>query len=110
VETLDDFYTLMMRSRDVRRQIVERVLKGIPIRSHFGISLNNAKESLALACQPGTNTLLLQPDNDSNEKSGQMARFDIKTELDEFEKDLNFLKFIQSDDVYNVEEFINVSF
>lgn len=28
VETLDDFYTLMMRSRDVRRQIVERVLKG----------------------------------------------------------------------------------
>lgn len=28
VKTLDDFYTVMMRSRDVRRQIVERVLKG----------------------------------------------------------------------------------
>lgn len=41
--TLEDFNKLMQRSRDVRRQIVERVLKGIPIRSHFCISLNNAK-------------------------------------------------------------------
>lgn len=38
-----------------------------------------------------------------------MAKFDIKTELDEFDKDLNFLKFVQSDDVYNVEQFIYVS-
>jgi hypothetical protein len=83
---------------------------GIPIRPHFGISLNNAKESLSLACQPNTTLLLLTPSNDPEEKSDQMARFDIKTELDEFEKDLNFLKFIQSDDVYNVEEFINVSY
>lgn len=43
IVTLEDFNKLMQRSRDVRRQIVERVLKGIPIRSHFCISLNNAK-------------------------------------------------------------------
>ncbi|CAD5217264.1 unnamed protein product [Bursaphelenchus xylophilus] len=108
VQTLDDFYTLMMRSRDVRRQIVERVLKGIPIRSHFGISLNNAKESLSLACEHHSKTILLKPSSDiADDDKVQMARFDIKTELDEFEKDLNFLKFIQSDDVYNVEQFIN---
>lgn len=39
----------------------------------------------------------------------QYAHFDISTEVDEFEKDLNFLKYVQSDDVYNVEQFINVS-
>lgn len=97
---------MMMRTRDVRRQIVERVLKGIPIRSHFGISLNNAKESLLLSCKPETTTLFLKPSSD--QEDGELAHFDIKTELDEFEKDLNFLKFIQSDDVYNVEQFINV--
>lgn len=42
VQTLDDFFGLMMRTRFVRRQIVERVLKGIPIRSHFAVSLKNA--------------------------------------------------------------------
>ena len=128
VETLDEFYTLMIRSRDVRRQIVECVLKGVPvsveagwpldrlplqphrelsvhlqIRSHFGISLSNAKESLITAVQPaGSHMLQLRPGNDMEVKLDQLARFDIKTELDEFEKDLNFLKFIQSDDVYNV--------
>lgn len=44
--TLEDFNKLMQRTRDVRRQIVERVLKGVPIRSHFSISLNNAKVCL----------------------------------------------------------------
>ncbi|KAI6225175.1 putative trehalose-6-phosphate synthase 1 [Aphelenchoides fujianensis] len=107
VKTLDDFYTLMMRSRDVRRQIVERVLKGIPIRSHFGISLDNAKESLVLACQPGSTSLHLRVGSELEDNKDQLARFDIKNEIDEFEKDLNFLKFIQSDDVYNVEQFIN---
>jgi hypothetical protein len=33
----------MMRTRNVRRQIVDRVLKGIPIRPHFAISLKNAQ-------------------------------------------------------------------
>uniref|UniRef100_A0A914C1T9 alpha,alpha-trehalose-phosphate synthase (UDP-forming) n=1 Tax=Acrobeloides nanus TaxID=290746 RepID=A0A914C1T9_9BILA len=105
IKTLDDFYSMMMRTRDVRRQIVERVLKGIPIQSHFGISLNNAKESLLLSCKPNTTVLYLKPSSD--QEDGELAHFDIKMELDEFEKDLNFLKFIQSDDVYNVEQFIN---
>ncbi|KAH7698921.1 Protein TPS-2, partial [Aphelenchoides avenae] len=106
IKDLDDFYSLMMRTRDVRRQIVERVLKGIPIRSHFSISLSNAKESLLLACQPGTRTLHLKPSLEEDEQT-EPAHFDIANELDEFEKDLNFMKFIQSDDVYNVEQFIN---
>lgn len=82
----------------------------MPIRDHFCISLTNAKESLITALQPaGSNMLELRPGSDMEVKPDQLARFDIKTELDEFEKDLNFLKFIQSDDVYNVEQFINVS-
>lgn len=40
----------------------------------------------------------------------EYAHFDVKTEIDEFDKDLIFLNFIQSDDVYNVEQFLNVSF
>lgn len=101
---------MMMRARDVRRQIVERVLKGIPIQSHFEISLSNAKESFMLSCKQGTTTIYLKPSSDQEDHGGELAHFDIKTELDEFEKDLNFLKFIQSDDVYNVEQFINVRF
>ena len=106
VKTLDDFYTLMMRTRDVRRQIVERVLKGIPIRPHFGISLNNAKESLLQAC--GFHTTILRVKTSTEHESGiAEAVFDIKTELDEFDKDLSFLKYVTSDDVYNIEQFIN---
>lgn len=45
----------------------------------------------------------------NGDKYAECANFDIKTELDEFEKDLSFLKFIQSDDVFNVEKFLNVS-
>lgn len=52
--------------------------------------------------------LFLKPSLDQ-EDEGELAHFDIKTEIDEFEKDLKFLKFIQSDDVYNVEQFINVN-
>lgn len=40
---LADFYQLMDKTCQVRRQIVERVLKGIPIRPQFGVSLENAK-------------------------------------------------------------------
>ncbi|CAB3405547.1 unnamed protein product [Caenorhabditis bovis] len=59
INTLDDFFSLMMKTRNVRRQIVSRVLKGIPIRSHFAISLRNAKESLEQICKPGTHTAIL---------------------------------------------------
>uniref|UniRef100_A0A915E0S4 alpha,alpha-trehalose-phosphate synthase (UDP-forming) n=1 Tax=Ditylenchus dipsaci TaxID=166011 RepID=A0A915E0S4_9BILA len=111
IVTLEDFNKLMQRTRDVRRQIVERVLKGIPIRSHFSISLSNAKESLLQACQHGTTIIHLKPSLNEFALGGdhkmEYAHFDIKTELDEFDKDLNFLKFIQSDDVDNVEQFVN---
>lgn len=40
-----DFYQLMDKTCQVRRQIAERVLKGIPIRAHFSVSLENAKVS-----------------------------------------------------------------
>ncbi|KAK0393542.1 hypothetical protein QR680_000265 [Steinernema hermaphroditum] len=105
VKTLDDFYGLMMRTRDVRRQIVERVLKGIPIQSHFAVSLTNARDSLALSCSHKSKQLVLR--TSAEENSAEVARFDIKNELDEFEKDLSFIKFIQSDDVYNVEQFVD---
>lgn len=87
-----------------------------------------------MACKPGTTSLHLKPSlenyiqqsveklaidnnipivtiNDSVQRINNRldcANFDIKTELDEFEKDLSFLKFIQSDDVFNVENFLNV--
>ncbi|KHJ84885.1 hypothetical protein OESDEN_15395, partial [Oesophagostomum dentatum] len=82
VATLDDFFSLMMRTRNVRRQIVDRVLKGIPIRAHFAISIRNAKESLENSCEPNTHTLVLSASHDSPDK----AKFDIKNELEEFEK------------------------
>ncbi|CAJ0576512.1 unnamed protein product, partial [Mesorhabditis spiculigera] len=103
VETLDDFYSLMMRTRNIRRQIVERVLKGIPIKPHFGISLRNAKDSLEQSCIPNTKTLLLKSSPDSPE----MAKFGIEDEVWEFEKDLSFISHLQSDDVDNVERFVD---
>lgn len=38
--------------------------------------------------------------------SKNMAQLDIGNEIEEFEKDLQFLEFIESDDVYNIEQFI----
>ncbi|CAI4231008.1 unnamed protein product [Auanema sp. JU1783] len=102
IETLDDFYSLMMRTCNVRRQIVDRVLKGIPIRAHFAISLRNAKESLENSCTYNNHTLVLKSSFDSPDR----AHLDIKNELAEFEKDLSFLKYVQSDDVDNVEQFV----
>uniref|UniRef100_A0A0N4ZCB8 alpha,alpha-trehalose-phosphate synthase (UDP-forming) n=1 Tax=Parastrongyloides trichosuri TaxID=131310 RepID=A0A0N4ZCB8_PARTI len=103
IKTLDDFYKLMMRTRDIRRQIVERVLKGIPISDHFSISLINAKDSLLHACKPGTTQIILQTDGEESTP----AQLDIATEVKEFERDISFLEFALSDDVYNVELFID---
>nr|CDQ06812.2 Bm8807 [Brugia malayi] len=105
VKTLEDFYTIMLQTRNVRRQIVERVLKGIPMRNHFAISLKNAFDSLARSCE--ANTTILNLKTASDESITDYASFDIKNELDEFEKDLCFLKFIESDNVYNVEQFVD---
>ncbi|CAG9539259.1 unnamed protein product [Cercopithifilaria johnstoni] len=104
VKTLEDFYTVMLQTRNVRRQIVEHVLKGIPMRSHFIISLKNALDSLKLSCKENT---ILNLRTSSEENIADYASFDIRNELDEFEKDLCFLKFIESDNVYNVEQFVD---
>uniref|UniRef100_A0A0R3RPV4 alpha,alpha-trehalose-phosphate synthase (UDP-forming) n=1 Tax=Elaeophora elaphi TaxID=1147741 RepID=A0A0R3RPV4_9BILA len=105
VKTLEDFYTIMLQTRNVRRQIVERVLKGIPVRSHFAISLKNALDSLKRSCKANTTVVNLR--TTSEESAVDYTSFDIKNELDEFEKDLCFLKFIASDNVYNVEQFVD---
>ncbi|EFO14036.1 hypothetical protein LOAG_14488 [Loa loa] len=107
VKTLEDFYTIMLQTRNIRRQIVERVLKGFPVRSHFGISLKNALDSLTRSCE--ANTTMINLRTSSDESIMDYASFDIKNELDEFEKDLSFLKFIASDNVYNIEQFVDVS-
>uniref|UniRef100_A0A914MQR4 alpha,alpha-trehalose-phosphate synthase (UDP-forming) n=2 Tax=Meloidogyne TaxID=189290 RepID=A0A914MQR4_MELIC len=111
VTTLDDFFNLMLRTRDVRRAIVERVLKGIPIRQHFAISLQNAKESLELACKPDCFKIELQAltagVNATVANKDNTVDFYIKNEIEELEKDLKFLEFIQSEDVFNIEQFIS---
>ncbi|CAD6194952.1 unnamed protein product [Caenorhabditis auriculariae] len=105
VETLEDFFSLMMKTRNVRRQIVGRVLKGIPIRAHFAISLRNAKESLENMCRPDTHTLVLKASHDSPDD----AQFEIDDELEEFERDLSFISYVQSEDADNVEQFVDGS-
>ncbi|EFO25169.2 trehalose 6-phosphate synthase 1 [Loa loa] len=110
VKLLADFYQLMDKTCQVRRQIAERVLKGIPIRAHFSVSLENAKASLENSCVPGTHTLILETAaaGDDSDEGGQhlTAKFDITNELAELENDLEFLRFIQSDEVNNVEQFV----
>ncbi|VDM97430.1 unnamed protein product [Thelazia callipaeda] len=110
VKLLADFYQLMQKTCQVRRQISERVLKGIAIREHFSVSLENAKAALENSCIPGTHFLVLETataGDDSDEGSQNMtAKFDITNELAELEKDLEFLKFIQSDEITNVEQFV----
>ncbi|VDK71872.1 unnamed protein product [Litomosoides sigmodontis] len=110
VKLLADFYQLMDKTCQVRRQIAERVLKGIAIRAHFSVSLENAKASLENSCVPGTHTLILETaaaGDDSDEGSQYVtAKFDITNELAELENDLEFLRFIQSDEINNVEQFV----
>lgn len=54
-----------------------------------------------MACRPNTTMLCLR--TDPTEDTNERAELDVKDEIDEFDKDLNFLSFIQSDDVYNVK-------
>ncbi|KAF1746970.1 hypothetical protein GCK72_023428 [Caenorhabditis remanei] len=105
VKQLGQFYALMSRTAQTRRQIVECVLKGLPIRPHFAISLENAKNSLETSCAEGTK-LTLEADEESGEEKGFKITYDIRDELSEMEKDLAFLAFIQSDEYENAEEFI----
>ncbi|CAL2049163.1 unnamed protein product [Caenorhabditis brenneri] len=103
IKHLGQFFGLMSRTAQVRRQIVECVLKGLPIRPHFGYSLENAKNTLETSCKEGTK-LLLETDDDSGERF--TITYNIQDEISELEKDLAFLAFIQSDEYENAEEFI----
>uniref|UniRef100_A0A0N5AKK0 alpha,alpha-trehalose-phosphate synthase (UDP-forming) n=1 Tax=Syphacia muris TaxID=451379 RepID=A0A0N5AKK0_9BILA len=112
LKLLADFYQLMDKTCQVRRQIAERILKGIAIRAHFGVSLENAKHSIETSCKPGTHLLYLETatagDDSDTDGSGEhmTAKFDVSNELEELEKDLAFLEFIQSDEINNVEQFV----
>ncbi|GMR36829.1 hypothetical protein PMAYCL1PPCAC_07024 [Pristionchus mayeri] len=100
IETIDDFFSLMIRTRHIRRQIVERVLEGVPIRQHFCISLTNARDSL-LASTASPNTLRVRAP-----KSSDIATFDIQNEISELERDLSFIEYVESDDPDNIEQFV----
>jgi trehalose 6-phosphate synthase len=103
---LAEFYNLMFQTRNVRRQIVERVLKGIPIRAHFGVSLKNAQESLkaAFVGEKSAKTILLRSTDDPESKP--TVTLDVSDEYEELEKDLAFLEMVQSEDFDNVEQFL----
>ncbi|CAJ0608737.1 unnamed protein product [Cylicocyclus nassatus] len=109
IKQLADFYMLMAQTAQIRRQIVEVVLKGMPIRPHFALSLENAKNSLENSCIPDSNRLVLETSSHQEEVDGVATHgtFDITDELTELQKDLAFLSFIQSEDTNNVEQFID---
>uniref|UniRef100_A0A8L8KQJ0 alpha,alpha-trehalose-phosphate synthase (UDP-forming) n=1 Tax=Heligmosomoides polygyrus TaxID=6339 RepID=A0A8L8KQJ0_HELPZ len=109
IRQIADFYMLMAQTAQIRRQIVEVVLKGMPIRPHFALSLENAKNSLENSCMPDSNRLVLETTSHFEDADGANthATFDITDELTELQKDLAFLSFIQSDETNNVEQFID---
>ncbi|GMT35941.1 hypothetical protein PFISCL1PPCAC_27238, partial [Pristionchus fissidentatus] len=109
VRQLADFYMLMNKTAQVRRQIVEGVLKGVPIKPHFALSLENAKNALERSCEPNTSRLILDTTAREEDPDGAnlTASLDISDELDELTRDLAFLQFVQEDDINNVEQFID---
>ncbi|EPB78918.1 trehalose-6-phosphate synthase domain protein [Ancylostoma ceylanicum] len=109
IKQIADFYMLMAQTAQIRRQIVEVVLKGMPIRPHFALSLENAKNSLENSCISDSNRLVLETTCHQEDADGANthATFDITDELTELQKDLAFLSFIQSDETNNVEQFID---
>uniref|UniRef100_A0A5S6QLH9 alpha,alpha-trehalose-phosphate synthase (UDP-forming) n=1 Tax=Trichuris muris TaxID=70415 RepID=A0A5S6QLH9_TRIMR len=102
LKTLKDFYTLMFQTRTARRHIVERVVKGFPIRHHFALSLKNAKESLEAVCEPGSHVMPLRTGWDTE----GTARLDVSDEIRQLELDLSFLEFVQSEEYDNLEQFL----
>ncbi|CAB3400282.1 unnamed protein product [Caenorhabditis bovis] len=109
IKQLADFYILMGRTAQIRKQIVDAVLKGLPLRPHFALSLENAKNALENSCAEGTNLLILQTTASADDVDGNNleAKFDISDELGELQKDIAFITFIQSDEITNVEQFID---
>ncbi|CAJ0922704.1 unnamed protein product, partial [Mesorhabditis belari] len=102
VSQLSDFFVLMEKTAQVRRQIVESVMKGLPIRQHAQLSLEN--NSLENSCKYGTTQMTLKTDDDDGQQLD--ITFAIHDELSELHKDIAFLQFVQSDDMHNVENFV----
>ena len=75
----------MMQTKNVRRQIVERVLKGISIKPHFAISLRNARDSLLKSCINPDSTKIQLDASDDQDRDDQVevqkAVLDIKDEI-----------------------------
>ncbi|KAL1284746.1 Alpha,alpha-trehalose-phosphate synthase [Trichinella pseudospiralis] len=123
VTSLAEFYSLMFQTRTVRRQIVERVVRGCPIRARFSISLKNVRASLRAACklvnEQGNvvelrSSSLLPTSSSSNnsqtphsDSEARLARLDISDELRQIDLDISFLEFVQSDDYDNLEQFLH---
>lgn len=119
INTLRDFYALMHETRRVRRQIVERVLKGVPLRPQFALSLRNARDTLKKFCQEGNNVLWLKTttdnghDSDNEDQQAQkpkkeeIAKMDVSDELEQLDIDLAFLDHVQSPDYDNLERFMS---
>ncbi|KAK6033250.1 trehalose-6-phosphate synthase domain protein [Ostertagia ostertagi] len=82
IRQIADFYLLMAQTAQIRRQIVEVVLKGMPIRPHFALSLENAKNSLENCCMADSNLLVLETtthSEDDDVATNTHATFDITT-------------------------------
>ncbi|KRX14197.1 Alpha,alpha-trehalose-phosphate synthase [UDP-forming] 2 [Trichinella nelsoni] len=122
VTSLAEFYSLMFQTRTVRRQIVERVVRGCPIRARFSISLKNVRASLKAACKQGnvvelrSSSLSPPPPSSSSSSTNShhpaddttpLARLDISDELRQIDLDISFLEFVQSDDYDNLEQFLH---
>uniref|UniRef100_A0A0N5A5X7 alpha,alpha-trehalose-phosphate synthase (UDP-forming) n=1 Tax=Parastrongyloides trichosuri TaxID=131310 RepID=A0A0N5A5X7_PARTI len=105
LKTLSDFYVLMEKTCKLRRQITENILKGLALKSHFDISLKNARDTLEKSIKED-GLLHLKTESVTLDGSSVIAKLDISDQLQEINKDIEFLCFIQSDNVNNVEEFV----
>lgn len=118
LRSLKEFYALMYETRRVRRQVVERVLKGVSLRPQFTLSLRNARATLRENSRENTNVLWLKATIDEGNghdvngeppapKRAQIAKLDVTDELQQLDIDLAFLEHVQSPDYDNLERFMS---
>lgn len=84
--------------------LLNRTFQGVPLKSHYGISLTNAQTSLEQSTNGCTNLLPLS----TNRADCQLLlTFDITDEIRQLELDLAFLNYIQSEASDNLEQFLS---
>ncbi|KAI6235567.1 putative trehalose-6-phosphate synthase 1 [Aphelenchoides besseyi] len=104
-KTLHDYYKLMIITRDARRFFVKSVLKGVSHGSDTKIWLLIVKDLLLTSCEPATTKIELHAENDRElEHSFQL---DVKTDIDEFEKDILLATCVESSRLYKMETFLS---